>query len=211
ILGLVAGAIPIRHMRKYDSIVAILADAFAGMYIDPGPKATISTLLKHHGAWQEMPWEQKDFTLRHYLQTFGTNDLAENSNDALLLLGRSNGSSVLYPTALARLKMSNSSRLTYRLSDGCFMLNDRYLDNLEAGSAKMEHMDVPGPELVLDKIIPTQAGSSCKIDVTLTESFSAIKIWVRANINNQITGFNLYDIVRCYEHLNLSEACDHPY
>ncbi|KAL8692388.1 MAG: hypothetical protein Q9218_002578 [Villophora microphyllina] len=200
--------------RLWDQLVAILADAFAGLYIIPSPKAAVSTLSEHKRAPRMLPWEEKLFTLRYWLQTFGTEDLAVNTNDPLLLLGRWNGSSVLYPTALAQLKMSDSSRLTYQLSDGCFMLNDRYFDNLEAGFTRGVHTYGPrnaGPEMVLDKIIPTRPGASYHIDVTLTESFSAIKIWVRANIDNQITELNLYEIIRCYEQLIFSEPCDHPY
>ncbi|KAI4248325.1 MAG: hypothetical protein LQ352_005948 [Teloschistes flavicans] len=199
--------------QHWYQIVGILADAFAGSYIDPSPKAAVSTLSKYKRATRTMPWEEKNFTLRGWLQTFGADDLALDTNDPLLLLGRWNGSSVLYPTALAYLKMSNSPRLTYQLSDGCFILNNRYFDNLDDGSTRVTYGygTTPGPDLILDKIIPTRAGSSYKIDVTLTESFSTIKIWVRANIHNQITELNLYEIIRFYEQLNLSEPCDHPY
>lgn len=199
--------------------MTILADAFAGLYINPSPKAAISILLSYdlfndRLAKFRLPWDDKDFSLRRLMGKFRVHDLVRDFDDMdSQLLGSWNGSSVLYPTSLARLKMSNSSRFTYQLSDGCFMLNERYFDKLLAGSGAYKYEATPGlgPELVLDKIIPTPAGSSYNIDVTLTESFSAIKIWVRANIHNHITDLDLEAILKNYERLNLSEPCDHPY
>ncbi|KAL9579515.1 MAG: hypothetical protein Q9203_006661 [Teloschistes exilis] len=201
------------HWRN---IATILADAFAGLYINPSPKAAISSLLSYRGYdrfydKRSMPWGEKDFSLRLWLQAFRADDLGMDARDGGRLLGSCNGSSVLFPTSLARLKMSNSSRFTYQLSDGCFVFNDRYFHKLEAGFEKTRVGPPIGPEMIVDKIVRTQPGSSYHIDVTLTESFSAIKIWVRANIRNHITILDLHEILVGYEQFHLSEPCDHPY
>ncbi|KAI4195474.1 MAG: hypothetical protein LQ350_007185 [Teloschistes chrysophthalmus] len=217
-----------REITKFQLETAIELKEFSSIISDRNsfprlkkdiPKAAISILLSYdlfndRLAKFRLPWDDKDFSLRRLMGKFRVHDLVRDFDDMdSQLLGSWNGSSVLYPTSLARLKMSNSSRFTYQLSDGCFMLNERYFDKLLAGSGAYKYEATPGlgPELVLDKIIPTPAGSSYNIDVTLTESFSAIKIWVRANIHNHITDLDLEAILKNYERLNLSEPCDHPY
>lgn len=116
-----------------------------------------------------MLWDEKDYSLRLWLQAFKADDLGMDARDGgPRLLGSCNGSSMLFPTSLARLKMSNSSRFTYQLSDGSFMLNDRYFHKLEVGVEKPRVCPPIGPEMIVDKIVPTQPGSSYHIDVTLT-------------------------------------------
>ncbi|KAL8723967.1 MAG: hypothetical protein Q9181_007049 [Wetmoreana brouardii] len=194
----------------WNAILAIIIDGFAGLYVNPSPKAAIPAYRTVTGL-SDWPWS-RSFTLQSCLTKFGAEGSFDDDNDQLL--GRWNGSSVLYPTVLDRLRMSRASRLTYQLTDGCFILNERYFEDLEAGVTNNvipDHREA-GAVMKLENAVPCNVGSPYSvIELTLTQSFSAIRIWVRGKIDNQIIELNLSAIVRSYERLVCTKPCNHSH
>ncbi|KAI4148841.1 MAG: hypothetical protein L6R39_002671 [Caloplaca ligustica] len=199
----------LKHRDLWQCMIEILIQGFAGLYIDPSPKATVvmntvKFATASLGLYLELPWKY----------WFVDQNITVDRQDRLLgnrfSLGRGNGSSVLYPTLLHHLEMPPLFHIQYQLADGCFMLNGRYFENLQAGIPNeclyssvelMENLDV---------IEPIYLGSRGPLDLTVSESVSVLILRLRINMDNRIQELNVRDICRNYEnHLRFTTPCDH--
>ncbi|KAI4125993.1 MAG: hypothetical protein LQ338_003975 [Usnochroma carphineum] len=180
-------------------IFEIFIQGFAGLYIDPSPKATVVM----------PPEEFTEHSISLYLELPWTYWFADTSLRNSRLLGGCNGSSVLYPTLLHQLEMPLLFHVQYQIADGCFMLNGRYFQRLEAEWATTYHRPPTSVES-LDIIRPIYLGPHETCDLTVSESFSELKLWLRINMDNRIEELNLARICSGYQNnLKFTTPCDH--
>ena len=195
----------------WQQVVQILRDGYSGLYIDAGPKAAVS--VSHCSPSRPdapMPW-RRGWVSRLWLYDFSMDWPTTLSTDTHYFIGQWNGSSVLYPAMLSQMRLSSAYRHIYEMRDGCFTLNGRYFDYLEAGVTSHNRNLRTGAEEKLENLVPCRAVGSYSLDRTFSESFSSLKIWTRVNVDNHVTELNLCHMLRCHEEVLYTKACDHPF
>lgn len=124
---------------------------------------------------------------------------------------------VLYPSILDQLEMPDAFHVQYRLADGCFMFNGRLFEWLEAGiDIKPPKKTSLDPQKLFmanrERVTPAYLGPNISMDLTLTESFSSLKTWLRTNTDNCIQNHNLTRVCQGYQSkVRYTSPCNDPH
>ncbi|KAL8946081.1 MAG: hypothetical protein Q9222_007473 [Ikaeria aurantiellina] len=200
------------HASLWTDITGVLADAFTGLFVEPGLKAAIP-LFRHYRS-DTRPWLGNQIlidSLRNLKVAFIPK--SQNATDHEHRLGQWNGSSVFYPAILHHFKLPADFQIRYRLVDGCFMLNDRYYESINAerinrlpghSSGKRSKGIVKGTT-----VRPAGLESSMELNISLTESYEALLLRTSVKCQGVIWELDLASIYNAYERLSYTSACSH--